>query len=185
MSRPENLFPLFADLTSLPGIGPKGAQLLGQMKIETPRDLLFTLPHSGIDRRRRRSIREIELPATVTVEVVVGTHRPQKGRGPARIDVEDAETSFQLVFFHPRGDWLARTLPTGQRRIVSGRVELFDGVAQMAHPDHIAVPGETDDIPQFEPVYPLTAGLTQRVMARAAIGAVAVAPVCQSGSILH
>ena len=176
MSRPETLFPLFAALTSLPGVGPKGAQLLGQMKIETPRDLLFTLPHSGIDRRRRKTLRGVDLPATVTVEVTVGTHHAPKGRGPARVHVEDAETSFQLVFFHPRGDWLAKTLPTGQRRLVSGRVELFDGVAQMAHPDHIARLDEADDIPDYEPVYPLTAGLTQRTMARAIAGAVGAAP---------
>ncbi len=146
------------------------------MKIETPRDLLFTLPHSGIDRRRRASIREVAPPATVTVEVRVGRHRPASGRGPARVEVEDAETSFQLVFFHARGDWLERTLPTGQQRVVSGRVELFDGVAQMVHPDHVVRPEAAEAIPAFEPVHPLTAGLTQKAMAKAVAGALDRAP---------
>ncbi|MBJ3762984.1 ATP-dependent DNA helicase RecG [Maribius pontilimi] len=176
MSRPEALFPLFADLTTLDGIGPKGAQTLAQLRVATPRDLLFTLPHSGIDRTRRASIRDVTPPATVTVEVEVGRHVPAKGKGPARVEVRDAETSFFVVFFHARGDWLSKQLPTGQRRVVSGKLELFDGVAQMVHPDHIVAPEHADTIPAFEPVYPLTSGLTNRTMTRAVQSALDRAP---------
>jgi ATP-dependent DNA helicase RecG len=175
--RPEILFPLFADLETLPGIGAKTAQHLANLHITRPRDLLFTLPHSGIDRRRRNTIKGAELPQVVTVEVTIGQHRAPRNRsGAYRVVVEDAETSFQLVFFHARGDYLLRQLPVGARRIVSGKVELFDGVAQMVHPDHILPPEEAGDIPDFEPVYPLTGGVTQRQMARAAQAAVARAP---------
>jgi ATP-dependent DNA helicase RecG len=92
------------------------------------------------------------------------------------VEVEDAGTSFQLVFFRAQGDYLRRLLPTGARRVVSGKVELFDGVAQIVHPDHVLPVDEAGDIPEFEPVYPLTAGLTQRTMARAARAALARAP---------
>ncbi|PZX19918.1 ATP-dependent DNA helicase RecG [Palleronia aestuarii] len=176
MSRPEILFPLFAATTALDGIGPKAAKRLTQMRIETPRDLLFTLPQGGIDRTRRASIREVVPPATVTVEVTIGRHLPAKGRGPARIEVADAETTFQLAFFHVKGDWLDRTLPRGARRVVSGRIELFDGIVQMTHPDHIVALDAAGSIPAFEPVYPLTAGMTQRMMARAASSAIARLP---------
>ncbi len=175
--RPDILFPLFGDLEGLPGIGAKTAKLLAQMGVEKPRDLAFTLPHSGIDRTFRTSIREVVPPATVTVEVTVGRHMPSRTKsGPSRVVVEDAETTFQLVFFHARGDWLEKQLPTGQRRVVSGKVELFDGIAQMVHPDHILRPGEADSLPAFEPVYPLTQGLTQRLMAKAAAATVERAP---------
>ena len=80
------------------------------------------------------------------------------------------------MFFHPRADWLRRTLPAGQRRIVSGRVEIFDGIAQMAHPDHVLRPGEAEALPAFEPVYPLTQGLTLKTMTRAVRAALARAP---------
>ena len=75
----------------------------------------------------------------------------------------------------PRADWLRRTLPAGQRRIVSGRVEIFDGIAQMVHPDHILRPGE-EGLPDYEPVYPLTQGLTLRAMTRAVQEALARVP---------
>ena len=177
MSRPEVLFPLFAGLETLQGIGPKTAGLMVQWGIETPRDLLFTLPHSGIDRTLRATIRDAELPATLTVTVRIGAHRkPANRTGPYRIHVEDAETSFQLVFFRGRPDYLQRVLPEGQDRIVSGRVERFDGLAQMVHPDHILEPGEISDMPGFEPVYPLTAGVTQKVMFKASAAALARVP---------
>ncbi len=175
--RPEVLFPLFGELTNLKGIGAKSAQALAQLSVERPRDLLFTLPQGGIDRHRRATIREVVPPSVVTVEVMVGPHQPPtiKGR-PYRITVTDSETTFQLVYFHAKGDYLQKLLPTGERRVVSGRLEMFDGIGQMAHPDHVLVLAEADEIPAFEPVYPLTAGMTQKLMFRATRAALTMAP---------
>ena len=172
MSRPEVLFPLFADLTNLAGIGPKTATNLAQIDIAKPRDLLFTLPHAVIDRRRRDSVLGLNYPDTATVQVLVGRHTPprQKGR-PYRITVEDAETAFQLVFFHANPEYLHRMLPEGERRVVSGKVELFDGIPQMVHPEHMVKADQAESIPAFEPVYPLTHGVTQKQMVKAAVAA--------------
>ena len=172
--RPEPLFPLFAGLETLDGIGPKTARILAQAGIEAPRDLLFSLPYAVIDRRRRDSIEGAQLPATLTVEVTVGAHRAPRGRGGAyRVLVTDARTDFQLVFFHARGDYLRRILPPGARRLVSGKVELFDGQAQMVHPDHVLPPEEAAEIPPFEPVYHLTQGISQKAMFKAMRSALA------------
>jgi ATP-dependent DNA helicase RecG len=168
MSRPAVLFPLFADLITLGGVGPKTAKAMAGLGVERPKDLLFLLPHGGVDRRRLESVRDATLPATVTVEVTVGAHHPPTGRGrPYRVSVRDAAQDFQVVFFHARGDYLKSLLPVGQRRVISGRAELFDGVVQLVHPDHVLPPEEADDLPRFEPVYPLTAGLGQKQVAKA------------------
>jgi ATP-dependent DNA helicase RecG len=163
--RPEILFPLFADLTTLGGVGEKTAKTFAALDIERPRDLLFSLPYAGVDRQFRASIQEVTPPATVTVEVEVGRHIPPQSKNrPYRIEVRDALTTFQLVYFHANEAWLARNLPTGQRRVISGKVELFDGIAQIVHPDYVLAPKEAGKIPDFEPVYHLTAGITQRIM---------------------
>ena len=170
--RPAELFPLFAGLETLTGIGPKTAKLFPQLGIEAPRDLLFTLPNTGIDRCLRPSIQDADLPGVVTVAVTIGAHRAPRNRGGAyRIQVEDEQTSFQLVYFHVRGDYFEKLLPTGSRQIVSGRVEVFDGFAQMVHPEHAVPEDDAIDIPIFEPVYPLTAGVTQKMMFKATRGA--------------
>jgi len=178
MTRPEALFPLFAGLETLPGVGPKAAKALEALGVTRPKDLLYLLPHSGVDRVLRASVRDVTAPATLTVEVEIGMHVPprQKGR-PYRVHVRDARVEFLLVYFHARTEALHRLLPTGQRRLVSGKVELFDGIAQMVHPDHVLRVEEAAEIPAYEPVYPLSAGLTQRVVAKAVAGALTRLPL--------
>jgi ATP-dependent DNA helicase RecG len=175
--RPAILWPLFAELHGLAGIGPKTAQALQPIGVEAPRDLLFTLPYSGIDRSLRETVHGADFPTVVTVEITVGAHRPSRARGGAyRIDVDDSMVRFQLVFFHGRSDYLKKVLPEGSRRIVSGRVELFDGVPQMVHPDHIVEADQADSLPSFEPVYPLTSGVTQKTMVKAMTDALTRVP---------
>ena len=169
--RPPALFPLFAEASTLPGIGPKAAAALAQMGIERPRDLILTLPSGGLARRRIERIADARAPEIVTVALQVVRHHPPGARGrPWRVHCSDGAGDLTLVFFHARQDWLEKQLPVGAQRIISGKVELFDGMAQMVHPDHILQPG--DPLPDdFEPVYPLSAGLTQRVMVRAVASA--------------
>jgi ATP-dependent DNA helicase RecG len=176
-TRPEPLFPLFAGLDTLAGIGPKTALHFAQLGVAAPRDLLFTLPQSGIDRRLLQTVQGAAFPTTLTVAVTIGKHTaPRTKSGAYRIHVEDAQTSFQLVFFHARGTYWESQLPTGSRRIVSGRVELFDGIPQMVHPDFTVPEAEADTIPPFEPVYPLTHGITQKLMYKATRGTLALVP---------
>ena len=175
--RPEILWPLFGALDGMDGVGPKTAKAFAGLKVETPRDLLFTLPAAGIDRTLRSSVLDVTPPTFATVEVTVKRIVPavRKG-GPARVFVEDSRTGWTIVFFHARLEWLNAQLPVGARRIVSGKVELFDGMAQMVHPDHILPPAKAADLPKYEPVYPLAAGLTQKVLSRAAASALGRLP---------
>ena len=61
MSRPEALFPLYADLETLGGVGPKTAQAFAGLGVVRPKDLLYLLPHSAVDRSRKASIRDVLL----------------------------------------------------------------------------------------------------------------------------
>ena len=177
MTRPEALFPLFAGLETLPGVGPKAAKAFESLGVTRPKDLLYLLPHSGVDRALRPSVRDVVPPATLTVEVEIDQHVPPRRKGgPYRVHVRDRKVEFLLVYFHARAEALAKLLPTGQRRLVSGKVELFDGIAQMVHPDHVLRVEEAREIPAYEPVYPLAAGLTQRLVGKAAQAALTRLP---------
>jgi len=178
MSRPEVLFPLFADLAALPGVGAKTAKALAAAGLSSPKDLLFHLPYSGIDRTPRASLQGLETPATATVEARIGRHLPPRQRGrPYRIEAEDETLAFHLVYFHARAEYLERLLPPGSRRIVSGKVEEYDGVYQMVHPDHVLDPSADEALPAFEPVYHLAQGITLKTITKAVQGAVDRAPV--------
>ena len=166
-TRPEILFPLFAELETLGGIGEKTAKALGTLGIELPRDLLFWLPHAGTDRKFRASITEVLPGDMATVEVDVVQHRPGRTKtAPYRIEVRDTLTAFELVFFHANGPWLSKKLPDGSKRVISGKVESFDGKLQVVHPDYIVSPSEAASIPDYEPVYRLTAGITGRLITK-------------------
>jgi ATP-dependent DNA helicase RecG len=170
--RPEILFPLFSDLTSLSGVGDKIATTFGALKITKPRDLIFTLPHSVVDRRVVPTVQGLLAPKIVTVQVTVLQHAPPRTRGkPYRVIVEDAETTIELIYFHVRGEYLDKLLPLGEQRLISGKLEVFDRRAQMVHPDYVLGPDEHSDLLSFEAVYPLTAGITPKVMVKAVAGA--------------
>ncbi|MBC6407389.1 MAG: ATP-dependent DNA helicase RecG [Rhodobacteraceae bacterium] len=176
--RPPSLSPLFSELTRLEGIGNKTAQRLGAKGITRVRDMLFTLPRAGIE--HRRSVQGAALPATITVEVLVGQHSTLRtqGGGKARhqVMVQDACMTFPIVFFNINRRYLQRCLPPGERRIVSGRVELFNGMVRMVNPREILRLHEGRSPPGFAPLYEGTEGVPQKSMQRASRAALKLLP---------
>jgi ATP-dependent DNA helicase RecG len=175
--RPEILFPLFAPLSSLPGLGARMAPLAARVAGgDRVLDLLFTLPTGLIDRRLRPlSAARAGQVATAVVEVV-GHRAPVSSRAPWRIVCRDGPAWLDILYFGGREDWIAQRFPVGARKLVSGKVEAWEGKLQMPHPDHVLVEGEAAQLPKLEPIYPLTAGLMPRVMLRATRAALARAP---------
>ncbi|MGB6085529.1 ATP-dependent DNA helicase RecG [Parvibaculum sp.] len=175
--RPEILFPLFAPAHTLPGIGPRLEKLLERIAGPKVVDLLWHLPVGLIDRRSRPKITETRDGEIASMEVTVGLHVPPRTkRLPYRIHVSDETGEMQLVFFNARPDYLMRVLPEGARRIISGRIEFYQGAPQMTHPDHIVGPDELADMPLLEPIYPLTAGLPLKAVQKALRGALILPP---------
>jgi ATP-dependent DNA helicase RecG len=165
--RPNRLNPLFAALTSLPGVGPKLEALYQRLfgRDETPRviDLLFHVPSGMIDRRARPKLREVVPDTIVTVAVTVDRHRPppaNRPRAPYQVYTSDDTGDLILTFFNARRDYLQKLLPVGERCYVSGTVGLYDHMLQMVHPDRIVPEAELAKLPLIEPVYPLTEGLS-------------------------
>ena len=170
--RPKSLFPLFAEITALPGIGPRNKAVFERLAGHRVIDLVWHLPTGLIDRRHRPRIGEAIEGEIVTLDIRVEAHEPGSGpRSPYRVLVSDETGFLALVFFHPRVDWLRRVLPPGERRIVSGRLERFQGAPQITHPDHILPPEEEASLPALEPIYPLTQGLSRKQLRRAVLAA--------------
>ena len=181
--RPDILSPLFASLTSLPGVGPKLEKLYAKLLArEAPRvvDLLLHLPSGAIDRRARPKLNEVRPGEVVTVAVTVLEHRappPHRARAPYRVVTgDDTDATLTLTFFHARKDYLEKLLPVGEIRHVSGIAEVYDGNLQMVHPDRVVDEKGFADLPLVEPVYPLTEGLALGNVRRAMDGAVARLP---------
>lgn len=182
--RPALLDPLFAPLSSLPGIGPKlgelFARLLGQESIEDCRvvDIVFHFPHSIVDRRNQPGIAHAPQGVIVTITGRVDRHQPPPARTnqPYRVFLHDDTGELALTFFRVKGNWLEKALPLDETVVVSGKVDWFNGRPSMVHPDYMARLGEADNVPLVEPVHGLTAGLTSRVLRKVVEAALARVP---------
>ena len=175
--RPQQLNPLFRPITALPGIGPRIAKLVEKLAGPKVVDLLWHLPSGLIDRRFAPKIAAAPAGQIATITVRVDKHVKAPGRkAPYRVKVSDDSGKMDLVFFNARGDWLDQTLPVGETRVISGRVEHYRGIIQMTHPDHIVTEAERDQLAGIEPVWPMTQGLSPKAFGRAMTAALADAP---------
>lgn len=172
--RPVLLNPLFAPVTSLPGVGPKQDKLFRYLlgRDETPRliDLLFHLPASVIDRRARPKIRDAMPGTVVTLEVTVDRHRPAppgRSRAPHLVYASDDTGDVVLTYFRAQPGYVEKLLPVGAKRYVSGTAQMFDGTLQIVHPDRVIDEAGLAKLSGIDPVYPLTEGLALGSLRRA------------------
>ena len=127
-------------------------------------DMCLHLPRGIIDRNYRPTVSAAEEGRVATFEVEIIKHEESRRRGmPYRILCQTKGGFISLVYFNARADWLKKSLPIGQTRIVSGRVERFRDSLQMVHPDHVLTEAEFAELPIIEPTYPLTAGVSRKV----------------------
>ncbi|MFQ5958570.1 MAG: ATP-dependent DNA helicase RecG [Alphaproteobacteria bacterium] len=175
--RPQVLFPLFGEVTTLASVGPRLGKLIARVAGPRVVDLLWHLPTGLIDRRFAPKVAAAPSGRIATITVRVDAHLPAPApRRPYKVRCADETGFLHLVFFHAREDYLRKVLPEGEQRVVSGRVERYGDEIQMVHPDHIAPVAEAAGLQTVEPVYRLTEGLTLKPLAKAVREAVSRAP---------
>src|SRR6059058_5575897 len=160
--RPEILNPLFTEVEALKGIGPQLAKLLKKLDLTRVIDLLYHLPTGAIERVQARAASSVLLGRNVILELKpFETRESRSGRGPMRVFASDSEgNAISLIYFN-NPEWAKRSLPMGQTRTVSGKLEAYGDEWQIIHPE-VSEPGKGAQPAVREPVYPLTEGLTNR-----------------------
>lgn len=175
LGRPFVLDNVFRPLTTLAGIGPRNGKLLEKL-VGGPKilDLLWHMPIDFIDRRKTMPIKDLQRDQIVTLTVTVDKHTPAPRRNlPYRVTCKDDTGTITLVFFNANKDWLHKQLPPQGEVVISGKIDFYQGNPQMVHPDAIGTLEDLESIQRLDPVYPLTAGITNKTLAKAMSGAVA------------
>ncbi|HEY1224898.1 MAG TPA: ATP-dependent DNA helicase RecG [Brevundimonas sp.] len=173
--RPQILFPLFAEVTSLKGVGAKVAPLVQKVAGPLVRDLAFLSPSGVIVRRPMTAVDAVEGEVGIFEVVIDRVIVPGKPGAPIKARATDETGFVHLVWFGGSAQHIDRLLPRGERRLVAGKVERFNNEVQIVHPD-IFKADEAGEIAAVEPVYPATQGLTSRVIRKLVQGALALAP---------
>ena len=162
--RPQILFPLFAPIAALKGVGPKIAPLVEKAAGPLVRDLVFTLPQGLIRRPAAKATGALE-GQVQTFKLRIDAHQPPARAGlPYRIRAFDDTGFVTLIFFKGGGPHRVHQQPPGSYRIVSGKVDRFGVETQIVHPDYLLPIEREVEVPPVEAVYPTTAGLTSRTL---------------------
>jgi ATP-dependent DNA helicase RecG len=174
--RPEILNPLFADVEALKGVGPQVSKLLKRLGLARVVDVLFHLPTGSIERLRVPAASADVLGRNIIVDLTPFEIRESRsGRGPMRVFASDGGgNTISLIYFNNPG-WAKRSVPIGQLRTISGKLEAYGDEWQIIHPE-VTEPGKGPQPALREPVYPLTEGLTNRRLGELAASALERAP---------
>jgi ATP-dependent DNA helicase RecG len=129
---------LDTNITYLPGVGPKRAELLNkELNIFTYRDLLYYFPFKYIDRTKFYKISELDpdLPFVQVKGVIKGYSTEGRGAGKRLVaDFQDDTGSIKLVWF--KGvKWITQSYTPGNEFIVFGKPGIFNGMVNIIHPE--------------------------------------------------
>jgi ATP-dependent DNA helicase RecG len=174
--RPDILNPLFAEVEVLKGIGPALAKPLKRLGLNRVVDILFHLPVSWIERKKVNVLDMADAGSVVTVEVTPLDYKQGGARSPFRVHATDRAGNYLTLTYFSNPGWAKKQLPLGEPKIVSGRMEMYGQELQIVHPDYVLDPSEAAELPEREPVYPLSEGLTNRRMGDLAGQALARVP---------
>lgn len=169
-------------VSTLAGIGPATSSLLAKLNVFTVGDLLKFYPRDFEDRTRRVSLSEFQLyPKVHTIAQVTGHEWFGYGRMKTlKIIITDGTASAELVAFNR--PFLENALPEGAIISVTGSFEIKYGKLQSTsfETEKIAPEGDlafyaNEPVPDSRviPVYPLTEGLSQKIVHKAVLTALA------------
>ena len=161
--RPEMLNPLFTEIDSCEGVGPKLKKPLERLGLTRVRDVLYHLPERFVTRRAVPDLDAANVGEQVVVGLTVVEHRSGgSARAPYRVMAQDAKGNVCSLTYFGRAAYSARKqLPPGAKRWVAGRLDQYGQMLQIVHPDHVAEESAAAMGQLVEPVYRLAEGLTQ------------------------
>ena len=155
---------LDAKLTVLQGIGPKHAETLSKLGMQTLGDMLYYYPRRYDDYSSLKPIKDLFYGEQVTViGTIQSVHsRPIRGGKATIIEViiSDGTAGLRLSFFNQ--PWLANRFKVGDAVSVSGKVDQYLGRLVMNSPDGESVEVESLHTNRIVPVYSLTERITQK-----------------------
>ena len=155
---------LDAPITVLQGVGPRHAQTLKRLSLETLGDMLYYFPRRYDDYSQLKPINRLWYGEEVTVIGTVQsvTNRPIRS-GRMQITeavVSDGSGALRISWFNQ--PWLSKRLREGMQIVLSGKIDQYLGRLVMNSPEWEPIEQQNLHTNRIVPVYSLTANITQR-----------------------
>ncbi|MDD4165140.1 MAG: ATP-dependent DNA helicase RecG [Eubacteriales bacterium] len=155
-------------ITDLKGIGKARAAMFVSLGINTAEDLLYFFPRRYENRGAVTSIAEAPDGEICSLIVTIDTNPVERiarsGLSYTKVTANDGTGTLEITFFNQR--WIAKSVTKNRVFRVYGRI--FHGLfGSMMNSPKIEAVYENKKLPDVLPVYPLTKGLSQRIIADA------------------
>lgn len=153
---------------SLKGIGPKTAALFEKLQVYTIEDLLRLYPRNYLSYEEPVGIDEVEIGKRVTIKASIQSYVDvKKIRSLTLVTclVKDGTGTVKLVWYN--SPFLKQVFHIGQTFIFVGTVTVRNNQLTMEHPEYYTMQQYDKMISSLQPVYPLTEGLSNKVVTKA------------------
>jgi len=153
---------LYSSVRYIKGIGPKKANLLKKLNINSIDDLLYYFPRSYEDRSEISSIVDAVENEKVNIRAVVcgssSVYRARRGLSITKVPIKDNTGHALLVWFNQ--DYRADKFKIGEMLQINGKVKKISGKTEIHNPICINIDEQSNNIGKIVPIYPLTESLT-------------------------
>ena len=159
---------LQSSLTILHGIGDIKKELYESLGVHKIEDLLYYFPRRYVDYSTLKTINRIEydeeLTIIATVQSLLTTPIHRKNQARVELVVSDGTGFLRLVFFRSLKyvQSFEKHFLRGTQLVISGKVSMYLGRKQMNDPAFEPLDAAHLNTNRITPVYPLTAGLSQK-----------------------
>lgn len=158
---------LYADIQSITGIGQKNSRLFNKLEINTVYELLRYYPRRYQDFSQLKPINKLEFGDELTVIGTLSQDIHSRNSKNSRLTISttiltDRTGSLRIIWFNK--PFITKQLHQGISIVVSGKIDVYLGRLVMNNPEWELLDAEQLHTNRIVPIYPLTAGLTQRQM---------------------
>ncbi|MDG1154019.1 MAG: ATP-dependent DNA helicase RecG [Alphaproteobacteria bacterium] len=164
--RANILNPLFNQISNIDGVGVKTKKALETLCGDKVLDLLINKPRDYIVRKHIKSVNSALLGENIIIELTILKHYPcaRNSRSPYKILATDGNENINIVYFRAHSKFLNEAYKEGEKVYISGKIEQFGDYKQITHPEFVNK--KLDNIPVYQPIYQLTAGITQQTLGK-------------------
>ncbi len=155
---------LFDSIENINGVGPKTSILFEKLCGNRIIDLLLTIPRNYKKRKYIQNISDDYLKKEIALIVSVVKHLPQfNPKMPYKILCDNNNNEIEIIFFRGYLKFLKKILPSGEKKVICGKLEKLGNKYQIIHPETISPIEELPFLHGSLSVYALTRGLIMSV----------------------